>query len=106
MRYYQDVLQPTEDWDKCPVCKSATCHNAPTVKEKERSKVLQISRDKMTRCNRRAQAACDESWRRKTAYDTGLEKSVLVRNTLRKLERDISEEIMAALGFSRPVPMG
>jgi len=42
MRWYEEYPQP--DPALCALCKSATCKNAPTNKERERSAVLAISR--------------------------------------------------------------
>lgn len=100
MRWYFDFAQPAPASDKCPICKSPTCRNAPTVREKERSLVLQISREKLGKRNK---AAVDSD-----SYgvddSASLRKHVAVVNTVRRLEEDINAEIMAA--FSAPVSIG
>ncbi len=108
---------------RCPFCKSTTCRNSPTVKERERSAVLQISRLKMAQHQRMeggggsggAQTAADDAydkWKRGSGGGGGsdsqakidLRSVVAVRNTVRRLERDMHSEIMAA--FAAPVSMG
>ena len=98
MRWYEEFPQWNEESKKCPMCKSVTCKNSPTAIEKERSAVLQISREKTVVESKRP---CLGRTAIRGIDSEDLRKIVAVRNTVRKLERDIHREIMAA--FAEPV---
>ena len=102
MRWYEEYPQPTSA-DKCPLCKSDTCRNAPTNRERERSLVLQISRQKMAEKALQGRP-CDKGSSCEEVSEVDLRTAVAVRNTVKKLERDINDEIVAA--FALPVSMG
>lgn len=116
MRYYEDFFQPDPMADKCPFCKSSTCQNSPTVKERERSKVLQISRQKLSeslqsRSNKENNKevggkglANPDNAAPIGLTSLGLRKKVAMRNTVKRLEDQINREIMES--FALPVTMG
>ena len=130
MRYYEDFFQPDPLADKCPFCKSTTCQNSPTVRERERSRVLQISREKLAAESLRNMALNNSKENTRNECRTsgkglsedkennalkggggtsgsaslGLRKKVAVKNTVKRLEDQINKEIMES--FAMPVRMG
>jgi len=112
MRWYEEFPQPADAASICPLCKSETCRNAPTVREKERSEVLAISRAKMEQ-HRRTTRKCvgsdsdggiGSTGSRRGGHEADLRCIVAVKNTVKRLEKDMHAEIMAA--FSQPGSMG
>ena len=92
MYYYENLLQPTSP-ESCPACGSATCRNSPSARESERSKVLEISRAKMSKCDK------DNNNSRKECGEV-LRMRVAVRNTVRRLEKDLHDEVLKAFAAS------
>ena len=101
MRWYEEFPQP-KDVGVCPACKSSTCRHSPSGQERERTDVLRISREKMR--EQQQQESCCRSVESKKSKENELRRLVAVRNTVRRLERDINAEIMAA--FFEPAKMG
>lgn len=84
--------------DRCPRCHSSSCRNSPKAMEKERSQVLSITRQKCSSFSDDGHSLCDMALGSCSSIDQceDLRKQVAVKNTLKKLEREIHNEILRA----------